>query len=112
MDVAFTYVQTPHSKPYAVHVSASPNPTRVVCRCGTQIPRGGQVIRVEGLPDGAAELFADRAFCSPRCLRAFGLESLETLDGLDTPAARAVVTDLHELYRGLAKAFAQILSET
>ncbi len=45
-----------------------------------------------------------------RCLRAFSLESLETLDGLDTPEARDVVSDLHELYQAMAQTFAQILS--
>jgi len=68
------------------------------------------VVRVDGLPESAAELFRDRSFCSVRCLRAFCLESLETLDSLDTRQARDVVTDLHELYQAMAQAFAQILS--
>ncbi|MGA7860547.1 MAG: hypothetical protein WCB19_01650 [Thermoplasmata archaeon] len=68
------------------------------------------MVRVESLPESAAELFRDRSFCSVRCLRAFSLESLETLDGLDTPEARDVVSDLHELYQAMAQTFAQILS--
>ena len=51
-------------------------------------------------------------FCSVKCIRAFCLESLETLDGLDTKQSKTVVTDIHELYQGLAESFAKILLET
>jgi hypothetical protein len=68
------------------------------------------VVDLANLPDPLAGLFKGRSFDSVRCLRAFCLESMELLDGLDTRAASATVTDLHELYQELARTFAQILS--
>jgi hypothetical protein len=81
-----------------------------VCWCGTRVLAGGTVVRLANLPEPLAGLFERRSFDTVRCLRSFCLESLETLDGLDTPESNATVTDLHELYQELARAFAQILS--
>jgi hypothetical protein len=108
----FTYLQHPAKKQIRVHVSVSTSPASIVCRCGTRIPAGGRVIKVEGLTEPAADLFSSQGFDSVKCLRAFALESMEQLDAMDTPRARAIVSDLHEIYRGIAAAFAQILSET
>ncbi len=109
MDVVFGSLREPSNRLHEVRVSETPTPDPEVCRCGTRIPSGGIVVRVQHLPAAAEELFRDRPFCSGRCLRAFCLESLETLDGLDTPQSEAIVSDLHEFYRGVAQAFAQIL---
>jgi len=80
------------------------------CRCGGRIVPGATEFRV--MPDSPASepLFHGQVFCSLRCLRAFCLESLETLNELDTPASEEVVVDLHELYRGVAQAFAETLA--
>jgi hypothetical protein len=70
------------------------------------------VVRVLHVEGPAAELFRNQSFCSVRCLRAYLLETLETLEPLDTPEAAAIVTDLHVLYQAVAKTFAEILAET
>jgi hypothetical protein len=56
-------------------------------------------------------MFRDAVFCSPKCIRAFCLESLEMLDSLDTPDAKATVTDLHELTVEVATTLVSILGE-
>jgi hypothetical protein len=65
---------------------------------------------VATLSRSTEDLFRDQVFCSVTCLRAFCLETLEILDALDTPGSGAVVSDLHELYQGLAETLATILS--
>lgn len=55
------------------------------------------------------DLFRDRVFCSVRCIGAFCLESLEVLDQLDTPNARAVVSDLHELHHEVSETLSSVL---
>lgn len=112
MDAAFGQLRTPAEPALAVRVHENPSPRSVICRCGVRIPAGGTAVHVERLPLAAEELFRDRRFCSVRCLRAFCLESLETLDGLDTLKAKAVVSDLHTVYRGVAELFAQVLIDT
>ena len=59
-----------------------------------------------------ARIFEDRTFCSVKCIRAFCLESLEELDALDTVESEKIVTDLHQVYRGLAETFANIVLST
>lgn len=79
------------------------------CRCGSHLGAGDSGFEVLGVPSSGREIFDGRTFCSVRCIRAFCLESLEALDVLDTPRSRSVVTDLHDVYQGLAEAFAKIL---
>jgi hypothetical protein len=77
------------------------------CRCGVRIPPGGGIFRVATvLP--SHPLFDGHAFCSTRCIHAYCLESLETLDAIDTPAATAMVSDLHALHQELAELLASI----
>jgi hypothetical protein len=82
----------------------------VQCRCGTRIPSGGTVFGVTAASPSSEDLFRDQVFCSLKCILAFCLESLEILDALDTPSSKTVVTDLHELYRGVAETMATLLS--
>lgn len=67
------------------------------------------MLRVEALSSTFEVLFRGQVFCSPRCIRQFCLESLETLDALDTPESASTVTDVHEMYAGVAELFAAIL---
>jgi hypothetical protein len=69
------------------------------------------VFRVAPVPDSAQSLFRDQLFCSSGCIRAFLLESLETVDALETPTSNEIVRDLHDLYRGLAETLVSILDE-
>jgi hypothetical protein len=80
----------------------------VQCRCGIHITPGGVVFGVTTTSPYSGDLFRDRVFCSVECIRAFCLESLETLEALDTPTSKAVVSDLHELYRGVAETLAAL----
>jgi hypothetical protein len=73
------------------------------CRCGTRLGPGQKRLHVESLSSASDSLFRDQTFCSPRCIRQFCLESLETLDGLDTPESSAIVADFHEFYTGLVE---------
>jgi len=82
-----------------------------MCRCGTSIPTGEIVFRVTSVSASSDSLFRDRASCSLNCIRAFCHESLETLERLDSLLSKAVVSDLHELYRGLAETFAEIVGK-
>lgn len=83
----------------------------VKCRCGTRIESGGTVLSVTGLPMSLEDLFREVIFCSPKCARTFCLESLETLDALDTSDARAMVSDLHELAMEVATTLISILGD-
>ena len=83
----------------------------VRCRCGTRVPRGGEVVGITSVPPSLESVFRGAIFCSPRCVRAFCLESLEILDSLDTPASRAMVTDLHELSLLIAQTLVRFLGE-
>ncbi|MGP8146681.1 MAG: hypothetical protein ACLQAS_04630, partial [Thermoplasmata archaeon] len=65
-----------------------------------------KLLRVESLSSASDLLFRDQVFCPPRCIRQFCLESLETLDGLDTPESNAIVADFHDFYTGLVELFA------
>ncbi len=76
------------------------------CRCGVRIDPGQKLLRVEPLSSASDLLFRDQVFCSPRCIRQFCLESLETLYGLDTPGSSAIVADFHDFYTGLVELFA------
>jgi hypothetical protein len=79
------------------------------CRCGTRIPEGGAAFRISPLPLSLEAVFDSAAFCSPTCVRAFCLEALEMLDALDTPDAKATVSDLHELTMEVATMLVSIL---
>jgi len=81
----------------------------LVCQCKSVIAAGNPLFLVEGVPSDVREIFEGRAFCSVRCIHAFCLDSLATLETLDTTGSKAIVTDLHDLYEGLAAAFSQIL---
>jgi hypothetical protein len=97
----------PSARPSPFFQTATP--VLVQCRCGTRIPPGGTVFGVTVVSPYSEDLFRDQVFCSIKCIQAFCLESLEILDVLDTPASKATVTDLHELYRGVAETMATIL---
>lgn len=86
--------------------SAASSPER--CRCGVRIVPGGKVLRVEALSSTFELLFRGQVFCSPRCIRQFCLESLETLDAIDTPESASTVIDVHEMYAGVAELFAAV----
>jgi hypothetical protein len=112
MDVVFGYLQDPSQRLQGVHVREYPSSGVTVCRCGTRIGDREIVVRVQNLPGPAAQMFRGQGFCSVRCVRAYCLESLETLDGLDTPEAKAIVSDLHALHQAVAVTFAEILAKT
>jgi hypothetical protein len=80
------------------------------CRCGSRIPAGGEVLHVTAT-ESSEPLFRHQVFCSMSCIRAFCLESLETLEALDTPASNALVTDLRAFHRGIAEMLALILDK-
>jgi hypothetical protein len=109
VDVVFGYLQHRPQRLNGIRVYETTSPDGAVCRCGSRIPPGGTVIRVERLPEPVAGLFAHRSFCSVRCLRAFSLETLETLDALDTTSSQELVSDLHAFHQAAAEAFGQIL---
>jgi hypothetical protein len=83
-----------------------------VCQCGTRIGVETIALRVGDLPDSVVELFRNRSFCSVRCIRAYCLEALETLDSLETIESESIVLDLHAVVQALARAFAQIVAQT
>lgn len=93
-------------------VVQSPSSTREKCRCGVDVAVGEPTFRVVPLSPASELLFRDQVFCSTGCIRNFCLESLETLDALDTPDSVAVVRDVHELYRDVAETYAAMLSST
>jgi hypothetical protein len=70
------------------------------------------VYRIVSLPDSQESLFQDWVFCSRKCLRAFCLETLETLAALDTPASRLLVSDLHDVSEELAQTISTMLSQS
>lgn len=82
-----------------------------VCRCGTRIGVRGIAIEVVGLSGALPGLFEGQAFCSLRCVRAFFLETLSILDGLDTIEGETLISDLHATYAKLASAFATLVRE-
>jgi hypothetical protein len=112
MDVVFGYLQDPSQRLKGVRIHEYPSPGVTVCRCGTRIGEREIMVRVQNLPDPAAQMFRDQGFCSVRCLRAYCLESLEALDAMDTPEARAIVSDIHALHQAVAVTFAEILAKT
>lgn len=112
MDVVFGYLQDPSLRLKGVRVHEYPSPAIAVCRCGTRIGLQELMVQVLNLPEPAARMFHDQGFCSVKCLRAFCLESLEMLDALDTPEARAIVSDIHALHQAVALTFAEILAKT
>jgi hypothetical protein len=93
-------------------VSRSRASTPTKCWCETRIDTGAPGFLVESLRGTVESVFLGRIFCSEKCVRAFCLEALNILDGLDTPKSRSVVRDLHELYHGLAETFVDIVEET
>ena len=90
-------------------VVQSPASVPEKCSCGRAIAVGEPAFRVLALSPASELLFRNQVFCSSGCLRSFCLESLETLDALDTTESAAVVKDVHDLYRGVAETFAAIL---
>jgi len=90
-------------------IAESSTPVAGRCRCGTDIQPGDKVLRVESITPVSEVLFRRQMFCSARCVRMFCLESMETLAALDTPSSASVVSDIHELYAGVAELFAETL---
>jgi hypothetical protein len=80
------------------------------CTCGTQLSIGATVCEVRPIPASLEYLFRRRSFCSPRCVQAFCLESLEILDSLDTPASKITIIDLHEFTMEVATMLVASLS--
>jgi hypothetical protein len=89
--------------------SRASGPTK--CWCGTRIALGAPVFRAVPAGETSEFLFRNHVFCSAKCLRSFCLVSLETLDALERPASREVVSDLHELRRELSETLTSILDE-
>ncbi|MFZ0830053.1 MAG: hypothetical protein WCB18_07945 [Thermoplasmata archaeon] len=110
--MSFAARHVPRAEPGTPVILESALREPTLCRCGTHLRSGVPLFIVEGVPASAREVFEGRVFCSVKCIRAFCLESLETLDGLDTKESKTVVTDLHDLYQGLAESFARILLGT
>jgi len=67
------------------------------------------VVEITALPESLEGVLGGVIFCSPKCVRAFCLESLEVLDALDSPEAGAIVRDLHELTMEVAMTLVSIL---
>lgn len=100
------------SDPIVPSIRESPSRGPGICRCGTRLATGDPTFSIEGLSDSSRAIFDGRRFCSIRCVRAFCLESLEALDALDTNQSKTIITDIHEVYQGLADTFARILLGT
>jgi hypothetical protein len=94
----------------AAFIVESATSTPEKCRCGVRIDPGQKLLRVGSVSQTSDILFRGQVFCSARCLRQFCLESLETLDGLDTPESSAIVSDFHDFYAGLAEIFSATLN--
>lgn len=84
----------------------------VQCRCcGVRIPAGGAVFVITTVPASLEYVFRGGIFCSEKCIRAFCRESLEILDVLDAPSSKAMVIDLHEPHREVAKTLVTVLGK-
>jgi hypothetical protein len=81
----------------------------VRCRCGTRVPAGETVFGLLNVPTSLETMFRPGLFCCVACIGALCLESLETLDSIDTPNSRAMVTDLHTLHQRIAEILAAII---
>jgi len=55
--------------------------------------------------------FLGGVFCSRKCVRAFLIETLETLEALDTPASVTMIADLHALNLEVARTLAEVSAE-
>lgn len=75
------------------------------CTCGTRIAAGDTVYSMSEPSESLASLLRGIQFCSPKCVRAFCLEALQTLDAFDTPSTRDTVTDLHAVIVEVAETF-------
>jgi hypothetical protein len=82
-----------------------------ICRCGSPLAPGTRRLRVDGVPPRVAALFDAQRFCSGRCVRAYFLETLETLDSIYSDRTAAMVSDLHILYSAVAQTFAAMLRD-
>jgi hypothetical protein len=83
-----------------------------VCRCGSRIEPGSTTFRVLDGAGAPLELVGAESFCSVPCVRATFLETLSVLEGLDTPGAEAIVTDLRVTYVHLVSTFASIIEQS
>ena len=83
-----------------------------LCRCGTPLLSGGRQLRLRRAPPRVASLFEGQPFCSGRCVRAYFLETLETLDSVYSGRAAEMVIDLHALYQDIAQTFAALLGDS
>lgn len=90
----------------AILQSTATGPRR--CRCGTWVGRGDRMYQITPDSSFSGHLFDGQVFCSGRCVRAFCLESLETMDAIDTPAATMVVSDLHDAHQELVDTLAAL----
>jgi len=90
-------------------LSRASAPTK--CWCGTQVALGAPAFRAVSAGETSEFLFRNHVFCSVKCLRSFCLVSLETLDALEMPASKEVVSDLHELRRELSETLTSLLDE-
>lgn len=83
----------------------------LLCRCGTHIPTGGAYLAVAAPAPVLEGVFLGVGFCSLGCVRAHMLETLATLEAIDTPGAGAIVADLREMYVEAGALFSRVLRE-
>ena len=65
------------------------------CRCGVRIQEGALCFGFDRVPPSLAGLLEGRVFCSLRCVRAFGRDTLQVLD---VPAANSWISDAREVH--------------
>jgi len=91
-------------------VLSESTPVGGVCRCGNLIPPNSMAFRVVSVAPNLQPMFRGQLFCSAKCIRVLCLESLESLDAVDTVGAKATVTDLHQFYLELAQTYARLVT--
>jgi hypothetical protein len=79
------------------------------CRCGTKLGASTPRYFINGAPGSITAIVSGHPFCSELCVRAFFLESMETLDALDAPGSERTVSDLHTVYFAIVQTFAEVL---
>lgn len=83
----------------------------VRCRCGTRISAGELVFGLAHVPASLKGLFHTGVFCSVRCIHSFCLESLDSLDVIDTADSRSMAVDLREVHGRVHEMMATMLGE-
>jgi len=99
-------IETQFTLPPISQILQTYAPVEVQCRCGTQVRRGEPVVSLTAVPWSLQAQLLGGAFCSRRCLRAFLLETLETLDAIAPPNSVSRITDLLDLHTLVASTLA------